>query len=343
MKILEQVSLAPYTTFNVEVSAKYLVHLTQRDDMLFLLNHPLWKTEKHLILGEGSNILFTNDFEGLIVVNRLQGKKIVYEDEYEVHIELASGESWHGFVMESAQQGWWGIENLAFIPGTVGAAPVQNIGAYGVEIESSIVSVSGIDCETVEPFDFNNTACQFGYRESIFKRFPEKYYISSVTIRLMKKGSPCLEYGNLRSFFSDYDLEKITPHDMVKAVIQLRRSKLPDVGSIGMAGSFFKNPVISQEHLKELQKKYPLLPFFTTESGKIKIPAGWLIEELGYKGVRLDNVGTYEKHALVLVNYGGATGAEVWVFAQKIINEVNKHFGILLEPEVLIHPHLSLL
>ncbi|MCI5051326.1 MAG: UDP-N-acetylmuramate dehydrogenase [Candidatus Pacebacteria bacterium] len=335
MKILEHVSLQPYTTFMTQSEARYFTILETLGDFHELIKTNVWVNNPY-ILGGGSNILFTKDYNGLIVVNKLSGKEIVYEDEKVTDVEVFSGESWSELVLWSVEKDYWGIENLALIPGTVGAAPVQNIGAYGVEAKDTIISVKVYDFKTNEIIILGNSDCNFGYRDSIFKQEPHRYFVISVTFRLSKIPRLNLEYGAIVNTLKEHGITDPSAKDMASVVTEIRQRKLPDVGEIGMAGSFFKNPVILEEHFQTIQQKYPDMPFYELENGQVKIPAGWIIETLGYKGIKEGNVGTYDKHALVLVNYGNATGEEVWDFAQKIIKEVKEQFDIIFEPEVII-------
>lgn len=337
MVIEENKLLTEYTTFQVSVYADYFVILHSEEELYQLMQSDVWKNNKRYILGEGSNILFTQDFKGLVVVNALKGFSIVSEDTDSLVINVASGENWHDFVLWSVEKELWGIENLALIPGTVGAAPVQNIGAYGVEVEETIISVDTILLESHLKKNISHDKCNFGYRNSIFKQQPDTYFVASVQFKLSKKPQPRLSYGVIMDTLETQgNKNNITPKNISTAIVSIRNSKLPRVGEIGMAGSFFKNPIITKEHGEKIQEKYPHLKYFPLDNNLVKIPAGWIIEELGYKGVHLGNVGTYEKHALVLVNYGEATGSEVWNFAQKIISETQSNFDITLEPEVII-------
>lgn len=335
MNIRENISLEKYTTFMTSAQARFFVEIFSAAEMQSLIKKDVWNNNPY-ILGGGSNILFTGDYDGLIVVNSIKGKDITNETEKYVDIRFGSGESWHESVMWSVEKNLWGIENLALVPGTIGAAPVQNIGAYGTEAADTIHSVEVININSGDREILNNAQCNFGYRDSIFKQFPGKYFITAVIFRLSKIPNPQLGYGAIIDKLDQNNITNPDIEDIAQTIIEIRRSKLPDVGSIGMAGSFFKNPVINKLHLLKLQKKYPAMPYYELANEMVKIPAGWIIETLGYKGFRDGNVGTYNKHALVLVNYGGADGAEVWNFAKKIINETQQIFNIILEPEVII-------
>lgn len=334
MHVQENISLKPYTTFMTESQADYFIEVNQIEDLYRITETREWKDLPRFILGSGSNVLFVGDFKGLIVHLNTKGKEVVTETETEIDMRVAAGESWHEFVMDMVSKNYWGIENLALIPGTVGAAPVQNIGAYGVEIKDIIVSVEAINIKTRELHTFNNTECNFSYRNSFFKQHNGEYIVTAATFRLSKIPQPHLQYGALKELFP----AQSTPNsqEIAEAVINVRQSKLPDVGEIGMAGSFFKNPIVSAPHAAQFKESYPEMVMYETTQGNVKISAGWLIEYLNYKGIRQGEVGTYHKHALVLVNYGNASGKEVWDFAQEIINKVKDTFDIDLEPEVLI-------
>lgn len=336
MLFQENVSLQELSSFGVEVSARYFATFDTLETLQEIIQTDLWQNEKHIILGGGTNILFTKDYEGIVLHNEMKGRDCISENDDEIFFRVAAGENWHDFVLFTCRQGYWGIENLALIPGSVGAAPVQNIGAYGVELASVLHSLEAIDLETGERHSFDHDACHFDYRSSIFKQNPGRYMILSVVFRLCKHGRPLLSYDGIQEHLPDIQERDLSPLDLCTAVIALRQSKLPSLGEIGMAGSFFKNPVISKEAYVKLQASYPHIPGYDLGHGMFKIPAAWLITELGYKGIREGNVGTYHRHALVLVNYGSARGEELWNFAKKIMRDVHSHFAIDLEPEVLI-------
>jgi len=287
-----------------------------------------------MFLGGGSNILFTQDFDGIVVLNKLKGIEITAEDSENVFIRSMSGEFWHNLVNFAVNHGYWGIENLSFIPGAVGAAPMQNIGAYGAELKDTLLSVETFDLEKRIKKIFSKEECELGYRDSIFKnRLKEKYFISAVTLKLSKKEKRNLTYKILSDYLEKNKIEIKNSKDISDAVASIRKSKLPDPKILGNAGSFFKNVFIKKEQLEKFREKYPDIPHFK-EREIIKIPAGWLIEQCGWKGYRTGNVGAHEKQALVLVNYGGATPNEVIKLANKIIESVKEKFGLELVPEV---------
>jgi UDP-N-acetylmuramate dehydrogenase len=289
-----------------------------------------------LVLGQGSNILFTGDFPGIVVRNEITGIKAVDEDQSDVIIEAGSGVIWNDLVDYAVGMGWWGIENLALIPGTVGAAPVQNIGAYGVEAADVIMRVNAFHLEKREWLVLENRDCGFGYRDSIFKgELRNKSIISSVVFRLSKKGRPRLDYSGIREELERMDISEPSASDISSAVASIRRSKLPDPAILGNAGSFFKNPVVNESEYRRLVTIYPLLRAHR-QGDNYKIPAAWLIEQAGWKGYREGNTGCYEKHPLILVNFGNASGKEILSFSEKIQESVFSRFGISLEHEVNI-------
>lgn len=318
-----------------ESSAQYFCIVSSVHEILDVLRHDVWNNNPYII-GGGSNILFTQDYQGLIVVNQLKGKEIINETDEYIDIKFSSGESWHECVLWSVGHGYWGIENLVLIPGTIGASSVQNIGAYGASAADTIYSVEVINIKTLEIETLFNQDCNFGYRDSIFKQYPERYIVTAVIYRLSQRPEPKLSYGSIQQELVKNGIQNPTLRQIADTIMVIRRSKLPDVGSIGMAGSFFKNPIINRELFNIIIKKYPNMPSYEFDNDMRKIPAGWVIETLGYKGFREGDVGTYDKHALVLVNYDDARGSDVWNFAQKIMRESKEKFTINLEPEVII-------
>ena len=333
LNLEENVSLKPYNTFGVEVQTRFFYKVTSTKKLITQLKSiaklPL------LILGGGSNLLLTKDFPGVTLLMANKGITILEEKNKTVRVEVQAGENWHDFVLWCLEQNYGGVENLALIPGSVGAAPIQNIGAYGVELSKVFYSCQAINLETLQEEIHTQDSCEFGYRSSIFKTHQKgKYLITSVTFELHKPPyQPLLTYGDLKSKF-----EKQNPsiQEVANGVIEVRKSKLPDPQLIGNGGSFFKNPVISKSNFLELKKIYNELPSFSTDKDQIKIPAAWLIDYLGYKGMRFGQVGIHENQALVLVNFGGARGAEILSLAKKIQKHVQAVFGINLEMEVNI-------
>jgi UDP-N-acetylmuramate dehydrogenase len=338
VSIEENKSLKPFNTFGIDVNAAYFTTITTLQELQEVLHSTIYKNEKHLILGGGSNMLFTKDFDGLIIKAALKGIDIVSENEETITIKVASGEVWHELVLHCVKNNWGGVENLSLIPGLTGAAPIQNIGAYGVEIKNVIDEVHGIDLSTGEWRAFKNEECCFGYRESVFKHeLKEKYFISSVTLTLTKKTHQFnITYGAIHDTLKSMHITTPTVQSISDAVIAIRQSKLPDPRVIGNAGSFFKNPTITQQHYHSLQKSFPSIPFYPSVNQEVKVPAGWLIEQCGWKGKKINNIGVHTHQALVLVNYGNGNGEEIFDLAMKILASVKEKFSITLTPEVNI-------
>ena len=330
------VNLRPYNSFGFDALAKYFVEINAIDDLQTLIRNGELKKHKTLILSGGNNVLFQEDvFDGLVVYINTKGVEILREDENEVVIRAQAGEDWPDFVRFCVSKNWHGIENLAHIPGKVGAAPVQNIGAYGMELKDSFLQCEAIELTTGDKRVFTKEECRFGYRESIFKsELKGQYVITSVDL-LLKKNAPLnLEYGNIKAYLEQNGIEKPTLQQLHDAICAIRDSKLPDVKQIGSAGSFFKNPVISAEQFETLQKQHPNIPHYPDAEGMVKVPAGWLIEQAGWKGWRDEHVGVYDKQALVLVHYGGGKGQDIVELARKIQDSVEAKFGIKISPEV---------
>lgn len=341
MEIYKNYDLTKLNTFGICARAKFFVEINSERDLSELFLSSEFKNNKKLFLGGGSNILFTKDFDGLVVLNKLKGIEIIKEDSEYVFIKAMSGEIWDDLVIFVAGRGYWGIENLALIPGTVGAAPVQNIGAYGAELKDILENVETREIENLQKKTFQKEECAFGYRDSVFKgKLKDKYFICSITLKLNKKEKKNLSYKILSDYIKKNKIEITGPETISDAVRQIRRSKLPDPKVIANAGSFFKNVFVNEEKLKELLQKYPNMPYFTDDkdgsldSVFVKIPAGWLIEQCEWKGKRAGNVGVHDKQALVLVNYGGAKGEEVKNLAENIRVSVLGKFGLELVSEV---------
>ena len=336
------VNLQPYNSFGFNAIAKHFVEIDQVDQLRLLIQSPEFKQEKHLILSGGNNILFRDEvFDGLVVYVNTKGIEVVHEDADDVVVRAQAGEDWPEFVKKMVSRGLYGVENLAHIPGKVGAAPVQNIGAYGMELKDSFLQCQAMNLATGKIQVFTNEACCFGYRESVFKHeLKGQYIITSVDFQLSKQGDLKLEYGNIRSYLSEHGLEHPTLVQLHDAICAIRDAKLPDVKQIGSAGSFFKNPVIPVEQFEALQKHYPGIPHYPDAEGMVKVPAGWLIEHSGpsdsvsWKGWRDEHVGVYEKQALVLVHYNGGRGQDIVELAQKITASVKEKFGVGISPEV---------
>ncbi|UAM99812.1 UDP-N-acetylmuramate dehydrogenase [Polaribacter litorisediminis] len=332
MNILKNISLKKYNTFGIAANAKRFITINSVYELQQLL-----KIEKNIFLiSGGSNMLLTKDIEQLVTHINIKGISIDKEDHFAAYITVNAGENWHDFVLWSVSQNYGGIENLSLIPGNVGTCPIQNIGAYGVEVKDTITQVEALEIETGKLVSFSNIACKFGYRNSIFKNAVKgKYIIISVSFRLTKNEHNLnTSYGAIEDKFALKNIKNPTLKDISDAIIAIRKSKLPDPKKIGNSGSFFKNPVISKLQFLELQKAYPKMPNYTVSNDEIKIPAGWLIEQAGFKGKRYGDFGVHEKQALVLVNYGNASGKEIYQLAQNIQKSILNIFGISLEIEV---------
>ncbi|MCO5233167.1 MAG: UDP-N-acetylmuramate dehydrogenase [Chitinophagales bacterium] len=341
MKIKKHISLKPYNTFGIEAYADAFAILEDKED-LFLLQSLKEQYGKILILGGGSNVLFTDNFKGIVIHNQLSGIEILSQDDQYIHLKVASGVNWHSFVLHAIKKNWGGIENLSLIPGTVGAAPMQNIGAYGVEVKNVITKVTAFNIEKGIFEEFDNPSCQFAYRESIFKH-PEnkgKYFITDVTFQLIKNPTTFnTSYGDIQKIIDASQDSTIHLKNISEAVIKIRQQKLPDPKELGNAGSFFKNPEITNEETNILLKEYPQLPHYPLSNGKTKIPAAWLIEHCGWKGLKVGNTGNHCQQALVIVNYGKATGQEIKLHAQNVQESVLKKFNISLQTEVNFIPY----
>lgn len=337
MEILENQSLKPYNTFGIEALTRYFVPIASLDELQEAFAHPALKNQPKLILGGGSNVLFTKNWDGATLLNKTKGIEILAETDEYVELKAYSGENWHGLVMYCVERSLGGIENLSLIPGTVGAAPMQNIGAYGVEIKDVLQSVDFFDIENNTVRTFTNAECDFGYRESIFKKqLKNKVFIHSITIRLNKKPLFNTTYGAIQQTLETMGVRDLSVKAISDAVISIRRSKLPDPAVLGNAGSFFKNPEISTAQYLQLKEQFTDMPGYRVNETLTKVPAGWLIEKMGWKGKVFGHTGSHKDQALVIVNYGGATGNEVYAHAKNVIQSVKDNFGIELTPEVNI-------
>lgn len=336
MELKDSVDLFPYNTFGIHARANYLVIVRSAEQAREVFKSDLFNKHPHLILGGGSNILLTRDFDGVVVKNEIKGVSTVREDDRSILLKVGSGENWHRFVVHCVERERGGIENLSLIPGTVGAAPLQNIGAYGVEIKEVIHNVEAIEIKSGITRVFSNLECAFGYRESIFKQeLKDQYFISSITLSLTKKDHRFnISYGAIAEVLREKDIQQLSIRAISDAVIDIRSRKLPNPEVIGNAGSFFKNPSVDSGYFEALKKKYPAIPSFPGENSLIKIPAAWLIEQCGWKGKTLGAVGVHTHQALVLVNYGGGQGRKIWELAMDIQSSVKEKFDILLHPEV---------
>lgn len=337
LTISQNYPLKSLNTFGVDAAATYYAAIEHVQELLPLLSHPDLIALPMLVMGEGSNILFTKNFAGLVIKNVMRGITVIEDNADFVFIRVGAGENWHQFVMYCIEQGYGGIENLSLIPGTVGAAPVQNIGAYGVELKDVFYQLEAIHLQTGETRIFTREACQFGYRTSIFKHeLKNKFMITSVVLKLHKKPKLNTSYSTLKNTLQLMNLPSLDIRIISETVMNIRRSKLPDPKVLGNAGSFFKNPIISRDHFVKIHTKYPDLPHFIQQDQRIKLNAAWLIEACGWKGKRLGDVGVYAHQALVLVNYGEGKGSDILKLAEQIQNSVYDRFGILLEPEVFL-------
>lgn len=334
MELHHNISLKAFNTFGVEAFAHTFITVSSVAQLKQLFTEIIAPGQPFLILGGGSNVLFTQDYQGLVVKNEIEGITQLDEDDDYVYVKVGAGVNWHDFVMYAIQQDWGGVENLSLIPGTVGAAPVQNIGAYGVELKDVVQAVYAWDINGKRFIEFNNEACQFGYRQSIFKQeLKGKLVISEVVFRLTKKHIIKAGYGAIKDELSNQGITEPTIRDIANAVISIRSSKLPDPKLIGNAGSFFKNPVVSKSFFEHLHKCYPDVVAYPS-GNEVKLAAGWLIEQAGWKGFHEGSVGCYEKQALVLVNLGGATGKQILHLAERIQVSVKGKFDVELEMEV---------
>ena len=327
-------SLKRHTTFGIEASSKYYFEFTETDDLAgFLATNKDWPNLPILILGEGSNLLFVDNFKGLVINPNIPGISIVHEDRNNVWLEVGAGVVWDDLVEFSVFHRWGGIENLSLIPGKVGAAAVQNIGAYGMEIQNRIESVTGYDLETQTEYTLEAVDCQYSYRDSVFKnQLKNRFVITSVVFKLDKFPEFILNYGDLKNEVEK--LGNVSLRNIRQTVIQIRESKLPDPKVMGNAGSFFKNPVVDNVHAEQLKTVYSTMPTYPSSAEKTKLAAGWLIEQCGWKGFRRGDAGVHEKQALVLVNYGNATGREIYDLSEEIKQSVQEKFGVELEREV---------
>ena len=333
--ISENISLLEYNTFGIDVKSKRFSRFSSIKELASILSER--NNDSLLILGGGSNILLTKDFQGLTLKNEIKGYQIISEDDKNVTVKVGSGEVWHEFVLKNINNNYGGTENLSLIPGSVGASPMQNIGAYGVEIKDIFVELEAFHIKTGEIHTYSHSDCKFGYRESVFKREKKgEYIIVSVTYRLTKQHQINVTYGAILEELQKNGISQPTIKNVSDAIIAIRSSKLPDPKEIGNSGSFFKNPVVDVSILNEIKKTNPTVPNYPAPNGKVKLAAGWLIEKTGWKGKRIDNYGVHQNQALVLVNYGGSTGTEIYDLSTKIIADVEKQFGVQLEREVNI-------
>jgi UDP-N-acetylmuramate dehydrogenase len=337
MEIQENISLESLNTFHIAAKARYYSLIKDQHILQQLLANQFLKNTPTLILGGGSNVLFMKDFEGWVIQMAVEGIQKLHEDNHHILLRVGAGVAWHQLVLYCVENEYAGIENLSLIPGTVGAAPIQNIGAYGVELSEVFEYLEALEVTTGKIKKFEKEACKFGYRNSIFKNnLQGQYIILYVTLRLSKQPKFRITYGAIQEVLTAMNVTQLSIKAISDAVIHIRQHKLPDPNLIGNAGSFFKNPVVDRHTADILKKEYATLPTHTQPDGQIKLPAAWLIEQCGWKGYKHGAVGVHPHQALILVNYGGATGQEMYALAQQIQENVNKKFGIHLIPEVNI-------
>lgn len=338
IRIEENVSLRMYNTFGIDVAARHFSVFSSLEDIHEILEDAAYKQSNPLILGGGSNVLFTQNVERPVMLNRLKGIELVGEDESHYYVKAAAGEVWHQFVMHCIKREYAGVENLSLIPGSVGASPMQNIGAYGVEIKDVFHSLEAFHIQDKIVKEFNATECSFGYRESVFKRAQkDQWIILSVTFRLLKRPVFRTEYGAIQEELDRMNPEKMSIKAVSQAVIAIRSSKLPDPKVLGNAGSFFKNPVVPIDVANAIRQAYPNAPVYPIDEHSAKVPAGWLIEQAGWKGKKLEHCGVHDKQALVLVNHNQASGKEIYDLSTAIVNDIQAKFGVELEREVNIY------
>lgn len=334
MKVIKNAALRALNSFAVEASASLLIAIDCEEDLLSL---PAFDPQKDFVLGGGSNVLFATDVPGTVFLNRITGREVIEDHDNRVLIEAGSGEDWHGLVLWSLEKGLSGLENLSLIPGLAGAAPVQNIGAYGVELSSVLEGVTAWDWQKCGWVTFSRKDCRLSYRDSLFKSAqPGRYLITSIRLRLSRRFTPHLEYAGLRDEFKAMGIDQPDPKQVSDAVIRIRQAKIPEPDRIGNAGSFFKNPVVSPDVAEALQARFPQLPCWQAAAGSVKLSAAWMVEHCQLKGYREGDAGVSEKHALVLVNHGAASGRQIFNLATKVSDRVLEQFGVQLEQEPVL-------
>ena len=339
--VQKSISIKQYNTFGINVYADLFAKFSSIDELHELLEFNQRSTfndqRKTLILGGGSNILFTKNFEGLVLKNEIKGIKVIKEDEHHIYVQAGAGENWHQFVLYCIKNNWAGVENLSLIPGNIGASPMQNIGAYGVEIKDVFYSLEAYHIRDKKIVNFTLNDCEFGYRDSVFKKkFNNEFVITDVTFRLNRIPNFNISYGAIGQELEKMGAKDLSLQAVSQAVINIRSSKLPDPAVIGNAGSFFKNAEIQNSKFKSLKETCPGIVGYDLPNGNVKLAAGWLIEQTGWKGFRRGDAGCYDKQALVLVNYGHAKGSEIYDLSEEIIQSVKEKFGVGLEREVNI-------
>lgn len=334
MQIKENISLKPYNTFGIDATARYFLEYFTVDELLEIIKAGFLNDKKFYNIGSGSNLLFVNNYDGLILHSCIKGYELLKQTDTEVFLRVGAGEVWDSFVAHCVEQGWGGVENMSLIPGEVGSTPVQNIGAYGLEAKDVIYEVEGILLPEGELKVLSNADCAFGYRDSIFKNvLANKFIITHVIFRLDRNPVFRLEYGSIQDELKKYPVLDL--NSIRQAIIAIRQSKLPDTKKLGNAGSFFKNPVITKAKFDALLLEYPSMPNYGVSDGEVKIPAGWLIEQAGWKGKTYGNAGVHAQQALVLVNYGAASGQEIVELSHLVAASVKEKFDIEIHPEVI--------
>ena len=335
MQIHEGFSLVPYNTFRINVKARYFSTFLNIDELSELTTQ--FSQLTNLVLGGGSNILFTKDYDGAILKNEIKGIELQHEDADHVYVKVGAGENWHQFVLHCIHHNWAGVENLSLIPGNIGASPIQNIGAYGVELDDVFWSLEAFHLSEKKIHTFTATDCEFGYRDSVFKnRYKNEFAILSVTFQLKKKPIYHIGYGAITEELEKMGVKDLSIKAVSQAVINIRSSKLPDPQKIANAGSFFKNPEVATEKYEALKLQFPNIVAYPLAKGSVKLAAGWMIEQCGWKGYRKGDAGCHAKQALVLVNYGNATGKEIYDLSEEILQSVKNKFDVFLEREVNI-------
>lgn len=336
--IRSDVSLKTLNTFGISASAKFFSEASNEDQVRAIIQTNEFSSNNNLILGGGSNLLFTENFNGIVLKNNISGIEVIRETDEAVYVKAGGGVVWHDFVLYCIKKGWNGLENLSLIPGSLGASPMQNIGAYGVEIKDIFEELEAIHLKTGEINYFNNSDCKFNYRESVFKTsLKGEYLISRVTFKLSKKMNFNTSYGIINQQLEAMNITDLTAKSISDAVVAIRQSKLPDPKKIGNSGSFFKNPIVSNEQFEKLKLNFPTVVGYPSGDKSTKLAAGWLIDQAGWKGKKFNNYGVHKNQALVLVNYGGATGKEIYNLSEEIMQSIKEKFNVALEREVNIY------
>lgn len=336
--IESNVPLKNFNTFGIDVSSKLFSQVENEDQVRNVIQSSEFSNNTSLILGGGSNLLFTKNFDGIVLRNHIQGIEVIEDTKQHVLVKVGGGVVWHEFVLHCIKKGWHGVENLSLIPGNVGASPMQNIGAYGVEVREVFHELEAIHLKTGEIHYFNNSDCRFGYRESVFKnKLKGEYLISRVIYKLLKKGDFTISYGAVEKQLENMGVQELSAKSISDAIIAIRQSKLPDPKKIGNSGSFFKNPIVDESSYEIIKSSFPDVVAYPAGKGFMKLAAGWLIEDAGWKGKTFGNYGVHKNQALVLVNYGGASGKEIYDLSEEILNSIKEKFRVKLEREVNIY------